>query len=242
MIFVTSISPYHINENSQKEAVESWHKLGVRVYSLNSRNELLKIKSDYPLVTFIETTQTRENLFGKPVVSINALIDFASDCKDNEDGLITIINSDIIIEDNKEKLERFKELSDKGFVFVSRWNYTDSFENSVQEKYGIDMFAFHRRIATVFPDNPVFSMGQCYWDYWLPFHATRNNIKLFYIGEKWCYHKSHRRQWSISNWTICASAFQRENRINIPVLKNMSKKVRSYFMDRKEDVSLIVRG
>ena len=90
MIAVTSLAPGHKNKDIQKEAIKSWKDAGFSVYSINSAEEIEKLK-DYE-VEFVPTTRTGEFDYGKPYVRIDPFRDFV---KKHGDALI--INSDILI-------------------------------------------------------------------------------------------------------------------------------------------------
>lgn len=238
MIFITSISPSHINQDSQFKAVNSWLKLGVKVYSLNCDMEQDLLKDKYKDVTFVQVKRTREDLFKKSVIPINQLIDFGVRCEDNKDGLIVLINSDIILEENKEKFEKFKSYVNQGFVYVTRHNYNEVMKSCIPESWGIDVFAFHKRIGNIFPRNEVFCMGVCFWDYWLPFVAMNKGVKLFWINEKWAYHKTHKLQWNRNHWQICVNAFRKENNIVNGALATTGGQIRRKFISMSQIINL----
>lgn len=100
MIACTSIAPSHINNDIQRIATESWIANGMKVYSFNFPAEVEKLAPLYPNVTFIPTLRTMEHHFGKPYVSINAVLDW---CKDQKEDRFCLINSDIELSEDKEK-------------------------------------------------------------------------------------------------------------------------------------------
>ena len=83
MIACTSISPKHANNDIQLVAVNSWLELGLKVYSFNNKKECEYLATLYPNVTFIETHRTLEHHYGKPYVSINAVLDWCKEQKED---------------------------------------------------------------------------------------------------------------------------------------------------------------
>ena len=88
MILLTTFSATNI-ENQQR-ALKSWINLGYEIKSINSKNDIEKLKDIFN-VEFIETDLIGIE-FGKDYVKLNA---FTNWIKENESALI--INSDIEI-------------------------------------------------------------------------------------------------------------------------------------------------
>ena len=121
MIAITSISPGHANFENQFNAVESWKQAGYKVISLNSKEEIVKLKT-FKEVEFVETTRTNERIFDKPYVLISAIIDHLKTI-DGEHFLI--INSDIIINDPFKIESTLKKTSEKGVVVMNRADFSN---------------------------------------------------------------------------------------------------------------------
>lgn len=185
MIIATSISPRHTNYDNQIKAIDSWQRLG-KVYSFNSLMEVPQIKpGNFELV---QTTKTMQHLTGKPLININAFIDFA--ILNNDDLLI--INSDIII----REIPPFKN---DGITLLSRYDYTLDINETNIFSAGFDAFYIPKEFLHIFPVS-IYCMGAAWWDYWLPFCCIRNGIPLHYPNGKWLFHQIHKIQYSQEEW------------------------------------------
>lgn len=214
MIAITSISPNHRNNDIQAKSVASWIDLGFIVYSLNVLDEvhILMRKDCYKKVNFIAVPEllTTKSIFGKPYVKINTLLNFGLSCNSE---VFALINSDIELYDSSETLLFIESTVRRGsFVYASRFDYNNSInENKSPIAYGIDVFFFNKKNARLLPQND-FSMGQCWWDYWLPYTMIKNEIESIGIEAPFAYHKSHEIQWNESQWSIAKQFFLNENK------------------------------
>jgi len=195
MIAITSISPTHINEGIQLKAVNSWIDLGLHVISMNCKKECDLLEPLYPMVEFVETTRTMEVTYGKPYVSINAVLDF---CKNQKENHFCIINSDIEIKTDKEKIENIKNQMNDSIILVNRVNYDTDYIGK-QYKQGIDGFFINRKFLSIYPQT-VFCFGICFWDYWIPYMALLSGINVYFIKNNIAYHKNHAVQYSKDSW------------------------------------------
>ena len=207
MIFITSISPKHIND--QLKATDTWHSMG-KVYSLNCKAEIELLKKQYPKIEFIETTRTLEKTYGKPVVSISAMFDFALSLKDEN---FCFINSDIELHDNKRLITNIKHALELSVVVANRIDYTEKNpkETSLKVYYtGIDAFFLNRKHIEIYPKS-MFAMGQCFWDYNVPFTAIKQGINVYLLKNRFLFHKEHPLQYSNENWLKTGRYFQIEH-------------------------------
>lgn len=204
MIITTSLSLKH--SNSQHEAINSWQYFGKR-YSLNSANEINI--SEYQNIEFIETHKTIQHLTGKPLVTINAMIDLAIQ---KEDDLL-IVNSDIII----KSLPTFKE---NGITIFNRYDYTNFFDDGKIFKLGFDMIYIPKSLLSIFPPS-IYAMGATWWDYWIPFFAIKKNIPIYSSHVKHIFHKVHPIQYSHDEWKYLGEYF----RLDFKLEKNLNMEV-----------------
>lgn len=201
MIIVTSLSAGHSNKDNQHNAVKSWQRHG-KCYSLNNSEEIEKLKHLFYDVKFIKTDRTVNQLIGKPLVSINAMIDFA-----NEYGQdILLINSDII-------LTGLPELRKDGVTIFSRYDYTDSFDDAKMFIYGFDIFHIPHHLLNIFPPS-IYSLGCPWWDISLPYRCILNNIPLYYPEGRYAYHKLHPTQYNTDEWNYIAEYFKWEFKLD----------------------------
>lgn len=199
MIAVTSLAPGHKNKDNQKKAIDSWKAAGFTVYSINSTEEIDKLK-EYD-IEFVMTTRTGENEYGKPYVRLDAFRDFI---KKHGDALI--INSDILITgDIKSAIEKTKE----GVLTLQRYDYDQDQKKCTLFRSGYDAFYITKEIANLLPDTKL-ALGQCHWDYWLPMVLINKSIKLFTSKNIVIMHKKHELQYDFDSWTKTGRIFCKE--------------------------------
>jgi hypothetical protein len=206
MIACTSISPKHANNDIQLKAVDSWHNLGLKVYSFNCKAECDLLAPLYPNVTFIETSRTMEHHFSKPYVQINAIFDW---CKEQEDNKLCLINSDIELVTDKETIGRIDSAMDEKMLMCNRVNYDTEYKGS-QYLQGIDVFFIHKKYLHLYPQT-IFCLGQCHFDYWIPFTASKNGVEVQFIRQDIAFHKNHNVQYSEDNWNKTGRYFMWNN-------------------------------
>lgn len=210
MLALTSLSPSHINKSIQQRAIKGWKRLGIDVYSFNHPSEMSRLE-DYKDVTFIPTEQTMQHVFGKPYVMINAMLDWAKE--QNEEHFL-IINSDIELAFDKHLLKKIQlELKDK-VVIAHRLDYSKNKDAGEQYVLGVDVFFLHKKYLGIFPPS-LFCMGQCFFDYNIPFTAIKNGIEVLNLQNRFAYHKKHPVQYSAANWEITGKYFILEH--NLPI-------------------------
>lgn len=209
MIALTSISPKHLNKGIQKIAVKSWMDLGMEVVSLNNASEIALLEKEYKGVKFVPTHRTMEVLFKRPLVNINAILDYA---KEQEDDHFMIINSDIIIKDVYDMLPGIKERMETAVTMVKRRDFENDINHNEIFESGIDIFFIHKKFLHVFPQS-IYCIGECWWDYWIPWTILQNNITLHKLNEPFAFHKKHNIQYDMYKWGWIAEYFKWENNI-----------------------------
>jgi hypothetical protein len=191
MVIATSLSPNHICNNNQAQAIQSWQKFG-KCYSLNHPSEIINSG-----ITALKTLKTVQSILGKPLVNINAFFDFA--LKNDRDLLL--INSDIVLTD----LPKFKQ---DGITAINRYDYTNTFEDSQFFQAGFDAFYIPKQFLTIFPPS-VYALGSPWHDYWIPKRAMEQNIPL-YLAHGFAYHKVHNTQYNDAEWFRMGEYFKWE--------------------------------
>ena len=206
VIFITSLSPSGVCIARQKAALNSWAALGLKCYSVNCKKEIEVLSETYSNINFIETETTAELEYGKPYVYINDILDKAGAIADS---LICIINSDIIIENNVEKLNEFLKLSNDNLVFAPRYDFNDNISNSVKQAWGIDIFLFDKKHISLFKKQK-YALGQPFWDLWFPMVFVANKVPTIFYDKPHFYHKLHTVAWSIETWKELCVVFDEE--------------------------------
>ncbi len=203
MIAITSISPGHKNFDNQLKAVESWIKAGYKVVSLNAPEEIELLK-DFKGVEFVSTNRHNKIMFGKPYVIASALIDYLIE-KGEEYNLI--LNSDIIIKGDSKKIQ---ELSRDGVVIMSRRDFLTSIDQpGAMFTQGFDGFFINKKFLNIFPQT-LLCLGQCFWDYWIPYCVAISGTKLYRYDEPYLFHKTHNAQYSHEQWERTGEIFKAE--------------------------------
>lgn len=215
MTVLTSISPTHVLGDVQNHAMRSWHENKVKVYSLNSQDEIDTLQPNYPFITFIPDTRCYENqkMHGKPYISIASFFDFGETLQDDH---IAIVNSDIYLKYNKTIFNKIiTAIDNRGFVIGKRYNFINSFEDGKIEGAGVDFFAIHRECLSCLPRTYEFVMGQCWWDYWFPTIAMNLQLQIYKIQYPFLYHKKHQLQWSQELWHKLSNLFVKDTGYNL---------------------------
>jgi hypothetical protein len=198
MNIITSISTNHKNSDQQLTALKSWQPHG-KCYSLNSEKEISILKNQgYGGVEFVQTDRIIEHYIGKPLVSINAIIDFAKSLE----GDLLLINSDIL-------LIGLPELKQDGITIFSRYDYTNTFEDAKMFPHGFDVFHIPKQFLNIFPPS-IYGLGATHWDHSIPFHVMVKNIPLYSPKERYAYHKIHEIQYNIRQWEYIGEFFRWE--------------------------------
>jgi FkbM family methyltransferase len=207
ILALTSLPPRTHDAARQRACIQSWHQAGMEVYSFNHPAEI-EVLSGHFDVNFVSVTDTTSSVFGRHYIPINAMLNFAH-C---ESMPAMLINADIDLAISPWQLKRARWLSDGGMCYFIRHNYSVDPRRGVREPYGIDAFLLHGRDSRLFPES-FLSMGQPYWDYWLPHTFAANDRPLVCVDHPLAFHHNHPRNWSWSNWHLCAIEFDRMHRL-----------------------------
>ena len=195
MILLTTFSATNI-ENQQR-ALKSWINLGYEIKSINSKNDIEKLKDIFN-VEFIETDLIGIE-FGKDYVKLNA---FTNWIKENESALI--INSDIEILKKIEITERNCEIE-----LLTRNDYIYNYSEFRKFDSGYDAFYLTKQFCSEFPKTDLV-VGQCHWDYLIPMVAMRLNYTLKSPNKSNLFHRKHELQYDVNKWKNTAKIFSKE--------------------------------
>jgi len=192
------------NPERQRAAIQSWQAVGLTVHSFNAPSEISELTGIYEGVTFVPVDDTTEVLFGKAYVPIHAMCRWAAATARH----VLILNSDIEIHITATVLERIRQTSAEGICYFLRYNYEADRQFSTPDSWGFDAFLFHGRHAGVVPDS-FLSMGQPWWDYWLPLMFMKSGLPLWGVDYPAIFHRTHAQNWSWDNWHRCGLEFDR---------------------------------
>lgn len=200
---LTSLSPIEKNVLQVKRCIKSWRDAGLQVYAFNHPDEIARLAKIYD-VTFVPVTKTAAAVFGRHLIPIKAMFDWATE----HDALAFIINSDIQLRMTKWEFKRVRWISDGGLCYFVRYNHNGNLERSYLEPYGMDAFLFHGRQVSQFPDS-FLCMGQPFWDYLVPHTFVARGYPIYTVEFPSAFHHIHSFKWSWDNWYRCALEFSR---------------------------------
>lgn len=196
MIFITSISPKHVNMQQQIDAVNSWLVHG-KVISVNHESEITNLCNVFKDVEFRDTERTAKPKFNKHYVYIDKLIDEAL----KFDEPVMIINSDIEITSDKKLIDIIKQYDGKACVYLHRWDYVSDKAKAKIYREGVDAILIPKEKAKHIPSS-LFFLGATHWDIWYPFAFYSATTPLVSITSKpVIYHKEHAFQYSSEQWS-----------------------------------------
>jgi hypothetical protein len=206
----TTINP-NDNFESQNEALLSWFEK-FEVYSVNTSEEIDKIKEIYPYVKFVETTDTYEYK-NKKLIKLNSILDAIK--KTGEDRHFCIVNSDIIL---SKKNTFSKILNDEhlnnGIVISTRYEIDENDKITHPFVAGYDVFIFDiKNIDILYNDK--FVIGMPWWDYWVPSISLKYLLNIYHIKNKVFFHRTHETNYNHESWVIFGEHLYRELILNI---------------------------
>jgi hypothetical protein len=201
----TTINP-NGNFEAQNEAMSSWASK-FTIYSVNTKNDINKVKDLYPYIKFIETDDTfnfnisefRNPPFAninknKKLIKLNSILE---SIKKTKGQYFCIVNSDIILKTEKlNNLINNKYLS-KGLIISTRYELEGDIVTRPFSS-GYDIFIFDKKnIDILFNDNYV--IGMPWWDYWVPIISLKYLI-LYHIDDQIFFHRTHDTNYNPEYW------------------------------------------
>jgi len=187
VVAVTSIGPKHFEK--QLEAVATWKRLGLTVVSVNTSEEIDKLREVFTQVDEWIANDVLGTFYAKPTQPINRLLDVAI----AKQKPVLLINSDIrIIGDQSTIVDIVK--AGKSAIGI-RHNFKDSPTDAIQEVWGLDAFLVWPDQVSKLPEV-VFSVGRPMWDYWLGWILGRDKRETEWIGRPYFFHLAHPVAWT----------------------------------------------
>lgn len=196
MKIFTTINP-NDNFDVQDYAMKSWSSK-FKVYSVNTKEEINKIKDLYPYINFIETEDTYD-YNGKKLIKLNSIL---NSIKKNGSKYNAIVNSDIILNAN---MIFDKKILNDGILIGSRYEIDEDKKPYIFDK-GYDLFIFDvKNINIFFNDNYV--IGMPWWDFWIPMITLKALMNIYHIKNEVIYHKTHKTNYDDEIWCHFANLF-----------------------------------
>jgi hypothetical protein len=200
---LTSIAPQPRDRDYQHACIRSWREAALEVRSFNHPSEIAELAREFD-VEFVPVSETSHVVFGRHLVPLNVMLDWAA----VHDAPALLINADIELRLAPWQLKRMRWLSDGGLCCLVRHNHRGDPAQATVEPHGIDAFLLHGRHAALFPPG-FLSMGQPFWDYWLPQVFAAHGLPLTTPRAAVAFHRDHPPGWSWEGWHRCAIEFGR---------------------------------
>lgn len=245
---LTSLSPAKSARARQRAAIQSWRAAGLTVRCFNRRSEISRMRDVYDVdFVAVKKKRTSKHIFGRSYIPINVMLNWAR----TEDVPALLINSDIEVQMSGPELQRVRCLSDGGLCYFIRYNHDERKEEASPDSWGLDAFLLHGRDASLVPDS-FLSMGQPWWDYWLPLMFIRQNRPVYAVEFPAIFHRNHPQNWSWEAYLQCALEFNRfvsmlgEDRSS-GACQEMARRVRPELTQRRRAIlrhgqQLVVEG
>lgn len=186
----TSLVPGNIE--LQRVAIDSWLKLGFKVISLNSKEEIDLLYPAFPEISFEPALRTALELTGKPYVFFDDILDILSKCESNICG---IINSDIQLHAGGEFVEFVRSNAETDFLYASRVDIGDFTRHDGEfYPYGFDLFFFPKKLILEYPASN-FCLGVPWWDYWALLLPVAKGFAVKELLSPVAFHVKHESRW-----------------------------------------------
>ena len=201
---LTSLAPNHASSPVVGACLASWRRAGLDVVAFNHPSEIRTLRRQYDGVEFVPVKETMEAQFGRRVVPVSMILRWALD----RDLTCLLINSDIELDLERWELERVAARAGDGLAYFVRHNHDGIRSRARREDWGIDAFLLRGSNVGELPDS-FLSMGQAWWDYWLPWRFLSAGRPLYAPAFPAAFHRRHALQWSWDAWYRCGIEFQR---------------------------------
>jgi hypothetical protein len=201
-IAVTSLSllPNHLAV--QNTCLDTWKRAGFTIHSKNRSDDIDQLKQTYPQVSHWHICDDVPTEYQTKTQSIHALAQTAAEIGQR----IMLINSDIEIHGEQRII---REAVEDGAVLVGiRHDYAQQWWLGSRFIWGLDAFTFTPDQARALPYDP-YAIGKPVWDYWLPQWFRTIGQRMTFIGEPLFFHKLHKTNWNLQEWSMAAQWFYR---------------------------------
>lgn len=194
IIIATSLAPKNLD--NQRTAIDSWKRLGFKVVSINSVDEIRVLQSKFTDIEFITAKRDARRDWGKPYIYFD---DFLSFFKTTDVRVCGIINSDIHLKGESLKSIVKKEAADS-FLFGCRLDVASlEAEDGRIFRDGFDYFFFDRKYLDIYPPDE-FCLGLPWWDYWAVLVPLLQQVPVKKLVAPVAHHITHPLNWDENNW------------------------------------------
>ncbi|MFZ5906232.1 MAG: glycosyltransferase family 4 protein [Nitrospirota bacterium] len=191
----TSIAPK--NTERQRQAVQSWMKLGFSVVSLNCAEEIPALSQQFPEVTFVTIGRDARGEVGKPLIYFDSFLEYF---RNSGNDICGIVNSDIMLRADRDFIPFIEREARNAMVTGCRVDIPNS-ETMMGSIYafGFDYFFFDRSVIDLYPESTL-TIGSPWWDYWALLIPLSKGFPVKHIIPTVGYHIKHDTQWKQSIW------------------------------------------
>ncbi|WP_353570255.1 hypothetical protein [Candidatus Albibeggiatoa sp. nov. BB20] len=190
IIIATSIAPKNIE--NQKLATESWVKCGFKVVSVNIKQEIKQLRSQFPHVTFHEAKRDARKQAGRPLVYIKDVLAYL---EKHGTPVCGIVNSDIHFKAAPQIVDFLEQYTKGALLFASRIDVDDLEQPAGRTWWrGMDTFFFDKKIIPFIPESR-FCLGTPWWDLWFILIALTKGVDIRYLTTPFAYHIVHQWNW-----------------------------------------------
>jgi len=202
LTIATSIAPKRLDE--QKEAIESWRKIGFDVVSINCPDEIQRLREFFPKVRFVQARRNARELLGKPLIYFDEFLKFF---QRSGSEICGIVNSDIHLVADQGIVPFIKTHAQNSLIYGSRTEVDslDLLEGEVCQT-GFDFFFFDKSLISCFPESE-FCIGMPWWDYWVPLIPAVEGFQTKRLVSPFAYHIRHTCEWEKEKWLLLAKRF-----------------------------------
>ena len=188
-ILCTSLTPNNLS--LQQKAIHSWRDAGFDAISVNCKEEISQLSSNFTDIKFVKIDRDAREKHGKPLVYLDDVLTALNTTNASISG---IINSDIIL----RAPGLSSKLNDKikGHCFLGNRINVPKITKTDGTRYvlGYDYFIFDPSLPPQIPKTN-FCLGMPWWDYWLPMAANLFGFSTVYIDSNIAFHQSHSTNW-----------------------------------------------
>ncbi|MED4227138.1 hypothetical protein [Neobacillus cucumis] len=194
ILVVTSIVPNRIEV--QRNAIRTWLESGFDVVSVNTKEEVEKLKPHFPEIKFHIADRSAKGKYGKPYIYI---YDLMKVLESSDYTVVGIINSDIHFKNAKPDLVNvIYEQALDSLVYGHRIDVNHINDSYGNMSNGVDYFFFNKNLIQIFEDDGL-CMGQPAWDWWMVCLLAAKHQKTKRILNPIGYHVIHPQQWDESH-------------------------------------------
>jgi len=187
---VTSLAPGK-NIDSQRDAVNSWKRIGFRIVSINAAEEITLLQPKFPTIDFFQVARDASDKFGKPYVYFDDVLAYL---KEHGSGICGIVNSDIhLLREDIYSVVGKEAVNSLVYGFRVDVDTLEDLQGQMLYD-GFDYFFFDKQIISLYPQSELFIGLPC-WDYWAVLIPLFHGIPVKKIVTPHAYHIKHKVNW-----------------------------------------------